>query len=415
MARTIRNKVLDNRTSRFLLPEKQKHWQSIGDDLSLGYRRSAAVSSWYARIRHSSKEVQKVIAEADDYKDANGETVLTYKQASELAVRMQNKELLLKADYTVAQATADYLDWYVLNGNRGVGGKDLKGIQGTINHHIIPTLGDKKVADLTTKALRKWHSDLALAPATLRGGKAKEMSDPRKRKATANRILTILKSALNLAYREEMTVDDNAWRRVKPFAKVDQPKIRYLTSDESIRFINACNDDLRPLSQAALMTGARYGELSCMKVGDFNADSKSVYIEPSKSGKARHIPLTDDAVSFFQRIVAGKLGNQQMFTYQGEVWAKSNQTRPVKQACQQAKICPPISFHILRHTYASHLVMSGVPLEVVSNVLGHADVRTTYRHYAHLAPSFVSDAVRANMPTLGDVATDNVVGISSKV
>lgn len=61
----------------------------------------------------------------------------------------------------------------------------------------------------------------------------------------------------------------------------------------------------------------------------------------------------------------------------------------------------PAGFHILRHTYASTLAMAGVPLGVIAEALGHADERITRKHYAHLSPSYVRDAVRAGLGSLG--------------
>ena len=68
------------------------------------------------------------------------------------------------------------------------------------------------------------------------------------------------------------------------------------------------------------------------------------------------------------------------------------------EGCERARIKPAISFHILRHTWASHAVMNGVPLLVVAKNLGHADTRMVEKHYGHLAPSFIADAIRAGAP-----------------
>jgi integrase len=62
--------------------------------------------------------------------------------------------------------------------------------------------------------------------------------------------------------------------------------------------------------------------------------------------------------------------------------ARRNQIRPMAEACKAASINDG-SFHILRHTAASHMVMAGVPLNVVAHNLGHADTRMTEKHYAH--------------------------------
>ena len=79
-------------------------------------------------------------------------------------------------------------------------------------------------------------------------------------------------------------------------------------------------------------------------------------------------------------------------------WQKSEQARPMAEACTNGKIKPPISFHILRHTWASLAAMNGTPLLVVAKNLGHADTRMVERHYGHLAPSFIADAIRAGAP-----------------
>jgi hypothetical protein len=54
-----------------------------------------------------------------------------------------------------------------------------------------------------------------------------------------------------------------------------------------------------------------------------------------------------------------------------------------------------------RHTWASHAVMNGMPLMVVGRNLGHADTRIVEKHYGHLAPSYVAEAVRAGAPKFG--------------
>jgi integrase len=87
----------------------------------------------------------------------------------------------------------------------------------------------------------------------------------------------------------------------------------------------------------------------------------------------------------------------------GEAWRASHQLRPMAQACINARIEPPISFHGLRHTWASHAVMNGVPLLVVAKNLGHADTRMVEKHYGHLAPSYITDAIRAGAPRFGMV------------
>jgi integrase len=93
----------------------------------------------------------------------------------------------------------------------------------------------------------------------------------------------------------------------------------------------------------------------------------------------------------------------------GGVWGPSHQQRPLEQASRLAGITPPVTFHVLRHTHASQLAMRGVPMAVIAKQLGHADTRMTEKHYAHLAPNYVADTIRANFPNLGIGETLKVV------
>jgi integrase len=83
----------------------------------------------------------------------------------------------------------------------------------------------------------------------------------------------------------------------------------------------------------------------------------------------------------------------------------SHQLRPIADASAVARLDPPATFHVLRHTWASHRVMAGAPIMVVAQVLGHADTRMVEKHYGHLAPSYVRDVVRSR--SLGIGAGDN--------
>jgi integrase len=85
----------------------------------------------------------------------------------------------------------------------------------------------------------------------------------------------------------------------------------------------------------------------------------------------------------------------------------------MRAACVAAQIAPAISFHDLRHTYGSRLAMKGVPMGVIAAQLGHADTRMTERHYAHLAPNYVADTVRAAFGNLGIVPPSTVVPLTA--
>src|SRR5262249_52491631 len=158
---------------------------------------------------------------------------------------------------------------------------------------------------------------------------------------------------------------------------------------------NACHADFRALVTGALLTGCRYGELAAMTVDDFNPDAGTVRVRASKSGKVRHVVLTQEGRDFVAQHAAGRAGSTRLLLRRnGKPWAKSEQQRPLSVACAKAKIDPPVSFHGLRHTYASRLAMRGVPLPVIAAQLGHSDTRMVEKHYGHLSPSYIADTVR---------------------
>jgi len=428
MPRTVRDANLETRTARVRLKARGKpYYRAIDAGLHLGYRKGKRGGKWVTRCYIGNGEYKvQTIGLADDIQDDDGKTVLNFHQAQALARNeFQKKQRKIQGEsphegpYLVRHAIRDYLRDYEARS-----GKSTGRMESNINTHILPPLGKVDVEKLSRQRIRDWHHGLAAAAPRLRTKEGKDQQyreqgdDPdtaRKRKATANRILTILKAALNHAIVEGEIVDTGAWSAVRPFKNVDAPKVHYLSDDESLRLTNACVDDMREMVTAALLTGGRYGELSKLIGGDFDPDSGTIYIASGKSGKPRHIVLTDEGREFFTLATAGRPKDEIIFKRtSGTVWGNAHQYRLLKEACERAKINPAASFHILRHTYASRLAMNGVPMKVIAEQLGHADTRITEKHYAHLADSYKADIVRAAFGSLGLLKPSNVKQLKRK-
>lgn len=209
-----------------------------------------------------------------------------------------------------------------------------------------------------------------------------------------------MKASLNRAYEDGKVNSPEEWRRVKPFRGVEEPRVRYLDHEEARRLLNACEPDFRKLVKAAVYTGARYGELIVLSVKDYRPEAEAVIFHSTKAGKARNVYLTDEAVGLFDELTAGRNSRERMFfRSDGEPWLRSHQQRRMRHACEIAKIDPPLSFHDLRHTYASLYLMSGGSLVALAAQLGHADTRMTTRHYGHLADSWRAEEARKHGPT----------------
>lgn len=415
MPRQSRDERLDTRTARLKLsPRREPYWRNIQEGRALGYRRlgGGKAGSWIARWYEPTEgRKYSALGPADDMIEADGTDTLTFTQAQDRArawfAEMQRNAGRVIEPVTVRGAMEAYEADYLARG-----GKAATDMHFTITAHILPTLGDKMVQDLTAPIITRWHHKIAAAPARLRiGAKATKRHDRvvvpgdgnglRARRASANRILTVLKAALSLAYREGRATSDDAWRRVKPFKSVDAARIRYLSDAEARRLVNACPTALRRIVTAALLTGCRYGELTKLKAADFDAAGMVLHIREAKAGKPRAVPLTDDAARFFTTETIGKVREALILTREdGERWGESHQFRPLRAACAAAKIAPAVSFHILRHSFASRLAMRRVPMSVIAAALGNSETMCA-KHYAHLSPGYVADTIREHAGGMG--------------
>ena len=404
---------------------------ALGNTSSISGPRCAA-GSWLARthVKTTGKQVQRRLGTADDYSDADGIGILTFAQAQQNAKEWfkeldtnkratEQGEVISLGPYTVENAVLDYLD----DGKRR-GMKSLETTNLAARAHILPTLGAIEVSKLTRAKIESWLTMLSESPRRVRSKKEsasptfavapKTSDEKRARKDTANRILTVLKAALNHALdRGRVSGSGDPWKAVKPNQNVTSARIRFLSVEDQQRLVNACPPDFRLLVQAALFTGARYGELTRLAVRDYNPQAGTLFISESKSGKARHVVLTVEASDWFKSYVAGKASEELLFTHDGvkrrarkssmenlNSWAHSDQQRPMEDACKEARL-DPVRFHELRHSYASGLVNSGIPLAYIAAQLGHSDTRMVEKHYGHLAPNALADAIRTLAPQLG--------------
>jgi integrase len=422
MPRTIRNHKIDTPSARARLPvQRSVYWVSLSPGCAFGYRKGAKGGVWVAKLVRGAARKESTIGPTDDVLKADGTLALSFAEAQELA-----REWFPRAaregvgseepsgPYTVSAAVDDYLADY-----RRRGGKAARNTEAVVAAFIRPRLGDKPVAELKAKVVGAWLAELAASAPRLRtppGAAPRfrefDISNPemvRRRRATANRVFTVLKAALNHAFREGKIDSDEAWRRVKPFREADAPKIRYLDPAETRRLVNATDPAFRPMVQAGLLTGCRYGEIAALRVDDFDCSAGTVSVRASKGGRARHVVLTEDGIALFTAHTTGRYGSVLVFTKpDGEPWGRSHQHRRLREACAAARIEPAVSFHVLRHSYATALLRGGAPLPVIAANLGHADARMTERHYAHLIPGYVAETIRAAMPKLGIVERHNI-------
>lgn len=156
----------------------------------------------------------------------------------------------------------------------------------------------------------------------------------------------------------------------------------------------------------ALLTGARKRELLDARWEDFDFNRRVWRIPMTKSGKPRHVPLTDETLSVLMTLrqrLPEMLVQPALIENPG-VLPNLKTGKPFQSvfnswdtARKKAGV-PDLRVHDLRHTFASALVNQGIPIYDIQKLLGHQDIKTTER-YAHLAP----DRLRNSASAAGEV------------
>ncbi len=207
-----------------------------------------------------------------------------------------------------------------------------------------------------------------------------------KEKATLRADLVAVKGFINWCYRNNLLP-------VNPISTVKGPSIEkkspsFLSTEQVKKLLSVTHGDLYTMIIISLYTGIRRSELLRLKWEDFDWKNARLTVPVAKSGKFRVIPFNPKLKSLVSPNNTPKSGN--VFKY------KNILRSPYAKALKEAGITLPRNerWHILRHTYASHLIMSGAPLVTVSNLLGHASIQTTMI-YTHLSDKHLEEAGRS--------------------
>ncbi len=246
--------------------------------------------------------------------------------------------------------------------------------------HLVPALGKKRLDEIDPRAIE--------------GYKAKKLAEKLHPK-TVNNHLTVLRKLLVTAVE---------WRLLGhtplvKWLKVPKPKFDFLTFEESPRLVAAAKSGWSTMMLVALRTGLRIGELRALRWEDVDLVAGRIVVSRAawkntvgtpKNGRTREIPLSPDALGALQahRHLRGP------FVFcedDGAMLTENAVKHPLWRACRMAGL-REIGWHVLRHTFASQLVMTGVPLKAVQELMGHTTMEMTMR-YAHLAPEVRNEAV----------------------
>ena len=389
MARQHRDVRLQTREARRKLPAAHEpYWHELRRGLHLGYRRGKRGGIWYLKEVLNDRRVMRRLGVADDGMDADGTSVLSWADVLKLAIDTDRPTARLAGVYTVSDALEAYWNFRKAKSPQQSVKTDQSKMRATIGDDFART----NVADLTTSELEEWRNGLVEV--------TEDREKQRRSQASANRTWTVLRAALNKAYRNGKVASAEAWRRVQPFRNVDRPGTRFLSTSEAMRLLNTMEPAFRRLARSALYTGLRFGELCRLRACDV-VDGQ-VYVRISKGGKPRTVPLSPDGRAFFEEVCAGLEGENSIFLRADEQpWTGMVVSRLMRKASGLAKLKPPITFRDLRRSYGSLLINRGAEAEVIQELLGHADMRMTRRVYAHLLNRTIARTVKTKLPSFG--------------
>ena len=209
---------------------------------------------------------------------------------------------------------------------------------------------------------------------------------------TINREVTALRSLLSFAVKKKYLSANPASR---PHHFEGNRRLRFLAVEEAARLLDLAkrrrSTIIYPLILLALDTGMRRGEILALRWDELDFVNGLIWVRRSKNGEPRHIPMTARVHAALKKYPR-RVGHSLVFVGRSETGRVSNGIREVFVDLLDEAGIKDFTFHDLRHTFASHMVMAGVSLYDVAKLLGHKDVKMTMR-YAHLSPEYLAGTV----------------------
>ena len=299
---------------------------------------------------------------------------------------------------TYKKFAADWFETYVKSNNKH---SEILHKESILRVHLLPFFGRMNLNDIGSRAIEKFKA---------------KMLEERLNPKTINNNLTVLRKSLQCAV--EWGVLDKC--PIVKKLKVSPQKFDYLTIDESLTLINSSEGILRAMITVALGTGLRFGEIIGLTWDDVDLVKRELTVRQAfaggvlgstKSNKIRHVPMTRAVYEAFDGLKkkAGYVFSEKG----GRPMDQSTCIRRLQRVCKDAGL-RNIGWHVLRHTFASHLAQAGANLVAIQNLLGHSDIHTTMR-YAHINSGLLREAIDSLNGNSNNEEQKSFVTIASQV
>jgi integrase len=406
-----------------LVQRPAPYWYAVAPGLALGYRRGVLGGHWLVRMQDRQMDPprrQIGIGRSDDLRDhgklePDGVKILDFRQALSKAKAIfrgvpashWTDPEAMKTNLQVKHAVISYLGWMELHRERSW----PRSYQMAECHILNSSLAEVSLECLEKENITTWHHALAESKKMTRAGRANSggkriplgdtpelIAARRARKSTANRVLGILKAALTYQkeQRRDSTPDEATWTKVAKFDDAGLTSDRFLPIEDQQKLVDACGPGIKELVEGALVTGARFSELSGLRVRDFLVDNGILRLRQAKQGKFKivNLPMVREAIEYFKVQVQGRGPGDYVFTKEdGAPWGKNHYSRPFKECVKKAGL-KPIQYKELRHTFAITQLQLGTDPHLVAQALGHASLVMLERHYSPYLQEWVREPLR---------------------
>ena len=177
-----------------------------------------------------------------------------------------------------------------------------------------------------------------------------------------------------------------------PFAREPRKLPSVLSADEVVKFLEAVSSlKARVALTTAYAAGLRVSEVAALKICDIDSRRMVLRIERGKGGKERYAMLSETLLGILREY--WRLARPRPFLFPGRPTDTPIEPSVLHAACRLATTAAGldkhVSVHVLRHSFATHLLESGVDIRIIQVLLGHSRLETTTR-YAHVSTEVIA-------------------------
>jgi site-specific recombinase XerD len=359
--------VLEN-----LAPRREPYWAALGRGKHLGFRKLPDGGSWIAKHRSDDgqREYRRLQRNGAGYgfEQAKADAEKWFRQQETGATN----EVL-----TIEDACRAYAADRRQEKSEACGHDAAKRFERTI---YGTAFGRRAVAKLRTQHLLEWRANLK-----------NQHSGDKLSPAAVNRTVTAVRAALNLAVTQRRVPADVAieWR-VKPVPGGNRRRDLYLDRDQRRALVAQCQGALKDLVEAALLTGARPGELVRALRNQYDHRTKTMEF-CGKTG-SRRVMLSDAAAAVFDRVVKARAAKDKEFSAKahlfarddGRRWAHSDWDELLREAAARAELPAGTCLYTCRHAHISQAIMDGMTTLEVARRVG-TSLLMIEKFYGHLS------------------------------